>query len=302
MSDKTLVLGSGVSALAYLFYNPSSFALAGDQVGGLFANAKNLGPQYVWKTSSTTKLMRDLGLNWGTKTIRVGYAVQGEFLEKKKVSPDSMKAIRRMYSMKTRGVEPKESHMSDGKASFEIYDISVSELVKILIDRVSLRIYYHKATNVLAYDKEVRADDGRTWGYSTLVSTIPAPRLLDLMGCDEEKVKLVAWDKAYVVEKATGEFAKDFIASGFDYAYIAGEEMQAHRVKRVDESTVLWEYTMKPGGFAVAPGEGVVIQKGGQIIGGHEVLNSLPKSVELLGRYSEWSHGVRLEDVLEKIQ
>lgn len=309
MSEKTLVLGSGVSSLAYLFYNPFAFALAGTQVGGLFKQAADLGPQYVWVTDSTTKLIKDLGVSRETRSVRVGYLIGDELVDLDSLEPDTALILRNQYSMKTRGTPPKQSHMSDGRVEFEIYVIPVSELVEILLDRVRLRLITETATLVDIYEQRVLSGDPqdqlkspRIRGYDQLVSTIPAPRFLKLIGQEDQVPKLLAWDKAYVKSNDYTVLEQALRSSGCDYAYLPGPESKAHRVKLVDSGGVVMEFTLRPEDRPMNPGPGIVIQKQGQIIGGHEILDSLPKSIWLLGRYASWKHGVRLEHVLEEIQ
>lgn len=323
MKDRTLVLGSGVSALAYLYYNPGAFALAGDQVGGLFASAQNLGPQYVWKTESTTKLLRDMGYidspiqppSAATRVIRIGYWWRGKVSRLEELSDSDRREVQRLYSLKTRGTEPKDSHMSDGKSEFEIWDLPVDQLVADLMKRVELRLIHQKALRVDPYRKLVYTGTGvyDFMDYDTLVSTVPAPVLLKLIGKEESAKNLLAFDKVYDRSQAETEVEEQFaiMNRGFadervDYVYVPGGEFQFHRVRYIKEGDgapeFVREYTVKDPELLKEFPKEALVQKRGQIIGGHEILSSLPKNIELLGRYAEWRHGIRLEDVLEALQ
>lgn len=310
--DKTLVLGSGISALAYLLYDESAFALAGDQVGGLFKMAADLGPQLIWKTESTSKLLSDLGVkNMGYRVVKVGYYYAGKLWSEEELDPEVMKLIRREYSFKTRGTEPRGSHMSSGKGSFEVFDLPVQELVSMLMDRVSLRLIREKALKVDLYERRIETS-GRTYHYDDLVSTVPAPVLLKLTGNEHLVGTLTAYDKVY--QKVTGDtedhffvFEREALSRGFEYVYCPDEGAPFHRTRIIPGDGfdglegVVREYTLTPalrGGGSTPEG---ILQKGGQIVGGGEVLRSLPPSVRLLGRYASWKHEVRLEHVLDEI-
>ena len=315
---KTLVLGSGASALAYLFYNPDSFALAGEQVGGLFAQAQNLGPQYIWKTASTTRLLKDMGyFDEGSEMtkvtvqmVRIGYLWKGKITRLQDLEIDDRRDIQRLYALKTRGIAPKASFMSDGKSEFEIYSLPVDALIAELLRRVSLRLVLQKASEIDMYNKVVRIENNGPKAlptfipYDKLVSTIPAPVLLKLIGNESEVTRLRAFDKVYEKTAAYYPFEHVLCSGGeFDYVYVAGDEYPFHRVRKLDDRLVVREFTLIDGYSGPKFPESVLTQKKGQIVSGHEVLESLPPdSVECYGRYAEWKHGIRLEDVLEEIQ
>lgn len=308
--EKTLVLGSGASALVHLFYNREAFALAGGQVGGLFSKAQDLGPQYVWKTRSTTKLLTDMGYidptnknpSAATRVIRVGYLWGGRISRLEDLSAPDRAEAQRLYALKTRGIPPASSFMSDGKSEFDVYELPVEELVAELLRRVSLRIIRKSAKSVDLYRRVVRDSDDCPYEYDRLVSTVPSPVFLKLIGKEDEAPRLKAFDKAYEKAPTYYPLEHDLCDGKFDYAYVAGDEYSFHRVRRLDGRHVVREFTIKDSSTSKFPGA-AVIQKSGQIVSGHEVLESLPReSVRLLGRYSEWQHGIRLEDVAEKIQ
>lgn len=318
MKEKTIVLGSGISALAYLFYHSDAFALAGDQVGGLFASAKNLGPQYVWKTPSTTRFLTDMGYidpsgkapSAATRVIRTGYWWRGKINRVEDLNDSDLLEIRRLYSLKTRGTEPRDSHMSDGKSSFEIYDVPVDELVADLLKRVEMRLVYVRATSVDMVNRSVYAHGHETeYHYDKLVSTVPAPILLKLVSNEALAEKLKAFHKVYErgeetteVEEQLSIHNRGFADEMIEYVYVPDSHYDFHRVRCVGENEFVREYTLKNDAHVANFPKTALIQKRGQIIGGHEILKQLPSSIKPLGRYAEWRHGIRLEDVLEAIQ
>ncbi len=287
---KTLVLGSGITALAYLYYDREAFALAGDQVGGLFKQ-QVMGPQYVWATPSTRKLLNELGLERRVRHLSIGYSLGGNIYQASDITADRMDEIRKQYAMKTRGITPAASHMSSGNGAPEIFSISVGQLVDTLLDRVRLRLIPCSATGVYMYGRQVYVKD-EAFEYDRLVSTIPAPIFLGLTRNGDQAKLLLARDKAYEKHEVGGVL-------GYDYVYYPEEEPW-HRISVMggvgEVTSVIREYTLLPGQDAP---EGSRRHRAGQIVGGREVLLSLPSSVELLGRYAEWRHDRRLENVLD---
>lgn len=296
-----------MSALAYLFYHPDAFALAGDQVGGLFKKAEGLGPLLLWKTNSMTRFMTDVfpGTEVPVRTVRVGYYYQSRLWDEAELEESGETAeVRRLYSLRTRGTEPKASYMSSGRGSFEVYDVKVQDLVDVLLERVSMRLISKKAQSVDLYDRTAWTVE-RSFEYDTLISTIPAPMLLSLTGNDDLERKLVAYDKVYhrVGHEDMLPMEVEAAKQGLDYVYVVdGHDFHRTRIVRGESGVfvaAVREYTLLPG--VTYPVDGTR-QRGGQIVGGREVLKQLPSSVELYGRYAEWDHSVRLEHVLDAVQ
>lgn len=301
--ERLLVLGGGISSLAYLFYHPDAYALAAD-VGGMFAQ-KILGPTYLWSTPQTRRLYLDSFRSSAvdtipTRVVRIGCLLDGKVMSMADVDGDR---IRTAYSMKTRGTEPRDSHMSDGVSEFEVIDVPLSEIVERLVSAVRFRIIRGVAEAVDSYRGIVTARGGIEFPYDHLVSTIPAPILLWIMGRADEAETLVGYDKMYVSRKPLSDLEYRFLRSEFDYAYAPGSEHLYHRITRDTRSpgNIIAEYTHVPGSAVIPCPEGAHIHRAGQIVSGKEILRLLPPSIQLLGRYAEWDQGVRTEDVLEEI-
>jgi hypothetical protein len=201
--------------------------------------------------------------------------------------------------------------LSSGRGSFSVFDYSAQQLAKHLLERLRLRLIPGKAELIDLYGKCV-ATRGTHYRYDELVSTIPAPVFLKLCGHEAATRQLKAYDKVYLpaTHHLDGTHLFEMVAAkaGYDYVYITAEDVDFHRTKIILQEGAKWEalqvvreYTLLPGVFAPSS-ERSIVQKQGQIIGGREVLESLPPSVELLGRYAEWRHDRRLEDVLEAVQ
>lgn len=302
---KTLVLGSGPSALAYLFYNPDAFALAGDQVGGLFAQQAGLGPQLLWHDKLAQNLMEDLGLPITTRQVKVGYIYRRTLLPREAMTDSEFEDFRNVYSLRTRGTKPIASHLSGGRSSFLAFTTPVDRIVQELAKQVALRLILGKAVFVDLYSRTVGSNQESTYlHYEKLVSTVPAPVLLSLIGHQDKIGQLSARDKTYleVQTSALPRWARDAVELGFDYVYVVDEECTTpyHRVKFLggEGGTAILEDTIQPG---QTPPSSARLHRAGQIIGGSELLRSLPTYIETLGRYASWNHGIKLNQVLEII-
>lgn len=297
---KTLVLGSGPSALAYLFMDKEAVALGGPDPGGQFANSRNLGPQLLWVTPETQLLLEQLGLPTNKRLVNVGYKWGDSIYH----DPDA--AIREIftnaYALKTRGHLPQSTYMSEGKNSYEVFSIGVDQLVEELYRRVRGRITAQSAKGITLNWDYVTTEEG-TYDYDTLVSTVPAPVFMNLLGPNQDwfdPAKLTAFNKGYVkIHPDIYDHWMQVAREHYDYVYCPGEEVSFHRVK-FDHNFAVLEYTYKDPDLQVR-GPGVVFQKNGQITGGGELLSLFPKHVKFLGRYARWKHGIKFHDTLKEI-
>lgn len=311
--SKTLVLGSGISALTYLFQNPEAKALAGDAAmrGGMFKAYKLLGPQYLWADTFTEKFLNMLRLPTAKRTIRVGvYHKKKLITPESKISIETAHDIRVKYAMKTRGVETKASFMSSGKMVYDVFSISMEAVVNALLRRVQSRLIPSIAVNIFTDTRFVQDNFGDMFSYDQLVSTIPATDFLELAGFDGMQ-HLEARDKMYGIARL--EKCEPWIqkakAEKFDYVYCPCSTEPWHRVTFTtvaDVDYAVLEYTkteVTPWDTSAMKSffDSTTVQRRGQIVSGKEVLLSMPKEIKFYGRYAEWDHAVKFNDVLRRV-
>lgn len=291
---RTLVLGSGLSALVYLHYDDLALALAGPQVGGQAARSGELGPQLVWDDPLARELLSSLGLPLVPQRVQVGYhdpAGGG-------VVPQPPGKFREAYALKTRGQAPRASYLSGGRSSFTVLQVTMAQLAAELRRRVELRLLLTAAEAVNPWERWVLGGDGQRYHFDTLVATIPAPKLLKLLGRADAAEQLKARDKGYETWKLHQLPSWAQAAKLFDYVYVADPAVPYHRVKfNPGGETAVVEYTARDGEKLAVNG---VLHPQGQIISGGEVLSSLPPWIRTLGRYAQWDHGVKLNEVLAR--
>jgi len=305
MRERTVVLGGGISAMSYLLYHPEAFALGGPErgLGGLAALQDRVGPHLVWADLNTERLLRDLKLPTESREVRVGYLVSSEVVGSDQMSAAEFSRFRDAYSYKTRGTGARPSHMSSGRGTFAAVKVEMREVVAKLYEAVSFRVVPVSAKGLLLWDQVVISDGEEEHSYDHLVSTIPAPVFLRLTGMQHLSASLEARDKAYrsVSYAALPPWATRAQREGFEYAYVADPAIEFHRIKYLPDRAVL-EYTF-PSGIptCVRDDRDAFKHPAGQVIGGAEVFRSLPPSVELLGRFAQWDHSVKLNQVLERV-
>ena len=296
----TIVIGGGISALTYLLYNPGAVALAGDeqQVGGMFKTKSNYGPQYLWVDRWTQHLLQDLHLCTKSHLIRVGVMDGNKIFTPEDSLPPMMMED---YASKTRGtrVPIQKSFMSGGKRTYAVYYTSPAEVVDALLEEVKQQLIFTSAAAVDCNKKIITCTHAMTYAYKKLVSTIPAPVFTLIAGL-KNRSKLCGINKYYavlpidkcdlVVRRAQRE--------GLQYLYCPKMDVPWHRITFVNDDAI-FEFTFTepdPRRF-----KQVFTQYNGQILDGAEILKQVPKSVEFLGRYAQWNHAIKYNNVIQQI-
>lgn len=298
--EKTLVIGSGVSSLIFLYYNRTAFAITGSKIGGMFSSQKSLGPQLLWVDKNTTDLLENLDLPLDKRVVKIGYHTETGVHLARDLQNATIANLRNQYAYKTRGTKDHEAYMSQGVKEFEAFVIGVNDVVHRLVERVAMRLINGNATGIALYSKVIEfetVDNKIALDFDELVSTVPAPLFLKLIGREDLSSKLLGLDKAYAVAKVQ-DLPEEFKQPFFDYIYVPHSKYPFHRVKHDGTGSAVVEYSLKP--EDPKPAKAAIHPKG-QIIGGHEVLESLPPYVTLLGRYAEWKPGIKTNQVLERI-
>lgn len=310
---KTLVLGSGISALTYLFQNPEAKALAGaaSRRGGMFKTQSMLGPQYLWADKFSEKFLQMLTLPTAMRMIRVGiYYKKKLYTPESKIAVTTAQDISNLYALKTRGIKSKSSFMSSGKMTYAVFNVSLETVVNALLKRVQERLIPSSAVCIYTDTRFVQDNFGDMYTYDKLVSTIPAHDFLSMAGFDGMQ-HLKSRDKMYGVVKLSkcAAWIKDAHKKKLDYVYCPCDSEEWHRVtftKLFNEDYVVLEYTktaITNWDMVAADSffSGTTIQLRGQIVSGKEVLCGMPAEIKFYGRYAEWDHSVKFNDVLRRV-
>jgi hypothetical protein len=305
MREKTIVLGGGISALSYLYYDRCAFAVAGksDGIGGLAAIQQRVGPHLIWADEHTERLLKDLKLPTDSREILIGYLREDDtVVSREDMSQVEYDTFRDAYSYKTRGTGTKAGYMSGGVGTFRSFKVPMDEVVRKLYDAVAFRVLPLEAKHLLLWDNLVLGDKEDGYPYDHLVSTIPAPVFTRISGMHHLCEHLEARDKVYAQARyeQLPPWATRAKRDEFEYVYVADPEIGFHRVRFLKDFAVL-EYTVTGIPENFDPALSVIKHPKGQIVRGAEIFRSLPPSVTLLGRFAEWNQSVKLNSVLKKV-
>jgi len=275
------ILGGGISALIFNFYH-KDYTIISPDVGGQFNSNFNLGPRYLHKNKYTEKFLQDIKLQYKERIVNVGYV--NEFGEL--CIPDE--SYRRKYYMKSRHIDNLEKYdssiMTSFKNSFEIYDIDF----KLLIDKLSNIKYINgNVKSINLHDKKLLVNN-KELNYNKIVSTIPLNIFNKMTSFTDE-----IFQKQDMIYIKSNEY--DINISDYDYVYDIRKDKPWHRVSK-DKGFI---YDLCSYSFDF-PFDVLALKElnGSQIIS--TTNNYEPEDVLFLGRYGEWKHNIKIEDVIQK--
>lgn len=291
-----LVLGGGISGLAWAFYHPD-YVVVGENFGGQMGFRFELGARYLHKTAATQRFLDDLKLKSKTKTVQIGYLIDSKIV--RKPSQD----FRKEYYMKSRRTKNlmgfDKSIMTGNRSTFKAFDISfetiLRELKKVLTARGQL--IEDRIIQIDYINQYIYGVDG-VYRYDKLVSTINLKTFLRLCNMSPAADKLRALDITYCVIKG-----KHMDLKGHDYVYIADPKVPFHRISQKDGYQVLEiadrvdrkDLRKMFKGYA----DGVTIPM--SQLSSKGVIMRLP-GVRHLGRYAQWNHFVKADAVIAEAQ
>lgn len=288
------ILGGGIAGLIAGFYE-KDYYIIGQDIGGQMSQ-KGLGPRILEVNDYSAKLLEDLEYDSvPIKVAKIGYRHNNRFQDRLN------EQLRKKYYLKSRNiqtpnVEMPSSIMSDGKNSIRYFDIDWNDLILRLYNAVKDRYIIDKITGIDINNKLINTDVSQ-YDYDKIISTLPAPVFFNLSGEIPEE-ELTYEKKLFVIVSS-----KTVDLSEFDYVYYPDMDCSYHRVTRLSETRAAIEYTgnqfnhtnlfdyWRHIAFEVKT------LPMGQIKSGK--VGSF-KDIEFLGRYAEWNHDIKTDDIVKK--
>jgi len=297
------ILGGGVAGLVSAFYNPDHIVIT-DKVGGWQnLNKFKLGPRVIEVTPATTAFLRKLGFQTDkVKLVNIGYLNSG------RGTPDSLphEDFKKLYALKTRELELRHqtSIMSGGKNVLTVFDIDYDIVLQYLEAAITpSRFILGKVTDIdleneiITWNSEVNYSDR----YEEIINTLPYTLFLKLAN----NPFIIFGDHDFTAFHTT--FLKlsysnytEFAEWKKQFSYVYCLDTVYHRVNFYDDYAVAevkgmlkdyqWSYSFL---------DSVVIPFA-QIKNSYDDLQSFTHNIQCVGRYAEWNHKIKLEQVVER--
>jgi protoporphyrinogen oxidase len=295
---KNVVLGAGVAGLVTAFYNDDYQVISNNILGEL--NSKfQLGPRLLQINDATLSLIKNI-LPSSTQTIkcsRIGY----EYLNKE-VQDYATEEFKKKYSKLTRGKSTYESsYLSDSQNKIYHYSINESDnsyklLFSTIVEQIKDRILLDDIVNINLKTHIIILKNNSQIEFDKLVSTIPAPVFFRL--CNEEiKCDFSTTSKNFYVCELLNQNDKE-LSKKYSYLYSVGKKYSR---KTYIGNQIVYEFIRESTNSKQIDSNKII----------DSILNipiqinsschlSTYKDILFNGRYAQWSHKVKLQEVIDR--
>lgn len=296
------VLGGGIAGLIFCFYN-NEFKLLTKDIGGQFNSNYSLGPRLLQNNEYNKQLLKDLKMSAQIKVAKVGYFYDERFHD------ICGKELRKKYYLKSRMLDSTndkniivpDSSLSEGNNEIEYFDIDFNELINRLTKNINIKLCFVKNIDVfnnkIIFSTQKYGRKLHNNNFKRIVSTIPAP-ILDKL-CNVYNGSYNYLKKCFVVVPGNS-----IILHGYDYVYFI-DKYNFHRVTKIKSNLglerLVVEYvtTSEKRDFSNEWPNFIQVHsiQIGQIVSGTPTTY---ENITQIGRYAEWKHSVKIQDVVKK--
>lgn len=278
-----IVLGGGISGLLMLEIlkgkNYIMFAKE-NSIGGQLKNDFPLGPRILHYNQKTKAFLESIGINETPRIYKVGYLVGNEL--KSQITAEE----RLRYYVKTRGNSNiNATTMSEGKTQITGWDLNKLNLVEVLYERNKHLIYPFDVNTIEVNNKLIN----NKYEYDNLTSTIPLEAL--------QKIVQIQNKITYDTQRKDVYFHHvkyAFIFEGYDYIYSVDGEF--NRITKINDR----EHVIEASRLLSMPANCLQDLK----VANTQIVNELKLTdyhgIKLVGRYAQYDHGIKTNNIIEK--
>lgn len=301
---KDVIIGFGISGLLWKYYFPESEVYY-KKIGGQM-NSLTTPPIFIHYTWETKRLLKDLDLKAKKTNCQIRYYYDGKihkFLDIEKRKEMVIKKIN-MYGKKIRNLFPQDLNLSTMSNKIKIFDIKSSTLFSKIIENIKKdKIFEKEVILINTLDKEIILNDYSQIKYDRLISTIPA--------VDFERIAFdFSFNKHFEYYPSTIVLT-DFLLPEFEkfktgILYVIDNKYPFTRIgfSEKDNNKFTYEITgiVRKEELLKFFEQKNILDISYQNIG---IIKSNPvqdtKDMIFLGRLAQWSHEIKIQQVLKKI-
>ncbi|RPI82239.1 MAG: hypothetical protein EHM34_07260 [Nitrosopumilales archaeon] len=294
---KKYILGGGISALVYQFYN-RDYTIISPEIGGQL-KMQFQPPKILHKNKFTEKLLTDLNLPLDSSTIKMRYLKDKKLLDSISVQDKQSFINKKMseYDTKFSNVIFSDTKLSVEENYIDYFTVPMTKVLEKLTeessDIINAKVILHNSNN-----KMLGLHDYSTLQYSHIVSTIPANDYQHITYTGEKK-NLKYLPVTYVYADC---LLNGIDMSNCDWVYICDRDIPFNRISKlgdyfVYECTGVIEQDKCENYFGEETCVDTTIQRLG-VIFTNEFVDT--ESVTFLGRLAQYKHDVKLQDVINK--
>ncbi len=312
-TNKKVVLGAGPIGLitAYLL---KADVVIGQKIGG-DKLTRSISPNYLWRTESTKRLLKDLNIKWKARDIQFGWILPGERYERVPRLQD-----RRFYYNRSRNVNsnPKTfippSVASSGKVGvIKSFDITIDHVINTIMlikdfDILSSKVDAVKMLTPLSLLIDA-ANVSNMISTNCVINTLPA-YVWDKIFVSLPMREIRGWaagPKCWVVGKAWSKKLQDEYNHSFQkFLYCADPKIPFDRVTFLNyQQPYQFSYEfnkyLPPDGF-IEKVDGELLKSGDfQLHGSPRESKWTDGCIYHIGRFARWDHSIRIHNAIEEL-
>lgn len=279
------ILGAGIAGLLMQeILKDEGYTILTNSVGGQMKTEFPLGPRILHYSTKVNDFLLSVGIRENPRNFKIGYFANDQLTSQ--ITPDQKAA----YYYKTRGsVEVTPTTMSEGKNTIVGWDINDINLVDVLYERNKAAIKVMPVERICPTNNVI--NNGLK--YTDLISTIPLNVLQGLISDDYFKYPCITRGVYFhhVKYDRSNFLFKD---TDYDYIYNTDQGEPISRVTKLNQQ----EYIYEAANFVSNPYLVSYVKANTQIT--NELKLTEYEGIKLVGRYAQFDHSVKSNNIIEK--
>jgi hypothetical protein len=287
---KKYLLGAGMSALVFAYYNPG-YRIISPEVGGKLSQSFMKNTIYLHESPEAIEFLNEVGIPFTKRTHTIKYC-KGGVIQREIYMLDKIAFIKK--KMNDVNFEVKDSTLSTRDYYQSVLQFDWQELIKKLSEKIE--IISEEVIRIT--DKEIITNK-TSYEYDEIVSTIPAPVFWKLY----HQSKNLEFKSLPVTFALADSVPGILVGTPFDLLFFIDNKYKFNKINCLD-GQYLYEFSGEltqdevkaclPKGTTIS---GYYVDKEGIIITNKD--NTPPMNIRFLGRLAEYDHSVKINDIIK---
>jgi hypothetical protein len=289
------ILGGGITGLIHAFYNPD-YSVISEDIGGRLNQKFFQNIIYLHHTQETEDFLNEVGIEYQKRTQLIKYCKENK-LTTNISSEDKVNVIKK--KLDDPDFNPTDLALSTSDYYIPILTFSYADL----IEKISSKINFINQRVIRITEKEIVTED-TSYYYDNIVSTLPAQVFWSIYHTGTKEVFKRKATTFVLCDKEPSFFSNE----KYDMVYFIDSNQKYVRISKKpstrDESIILYEFTgavSKEEAIQHLPEDCNILE---YYVDYSSVIytnknNIPPKNVIFSGRFAEWNHSLKQQDVIK---
>jgi len=293
MTNKKFIAGSGISALIFSFYNPGYTIIAPNSgLGGKLQTDFLSKTIYIHEDEHSKQFLEDVGIEYKRRTHTIKY-LKGGVVQREIYQIDKLSFIRK--KMLDDKFEPMSLELSVSDYYINVLDVDFNLLIQKLKEKAKII-----DETIIRITEDMVVTDKTSYEYEELVSTLPATIFNKLY----YQSKNIEFKSLPVTFCLADEVPNVLHGVPFDLMYFIDNKYKYTRINAQNDK-YLYEFSGKLTEEEVKkslPNSAEIlkyyVEETGIIF--DNINNIPPPKIKFLGRFSQWNHKIKINDVIKE--